>query len=148
MRHNIQTMKSTLLCILSLMLLMAACNTQTPEEQKELLEGYWEIASVTLADGTKRDFGMSPLIDFIEVTGDSGVRKKVAPKFDGSFAVTDSSEKFQLIIEDDSLRIHYNTAFDSWKETVVFVKDSVLKVKNRDQKEYTYRRYRGFNLSE
>ncbi|MAP53386.1 lipocalin family protein [Altibacter sp.] len=141
-------MKLTLSSILLFSALLFSCDTQTPEDQKERLGGYWEIESVTLADGTKRDFGMSPVIDFIEVTGDSGIRKKVAPKFDGGFTVTDSSEKFQLAIEDDSLRIYYNTAFDSWKETVVFVKDSMLKVKNQDQKEYTYRRYRKFNLSE
>ncbi len=131
---------------LSLFVLIS-CGRQDPSVQIEKLNGYWEIKSVAMPNGDKRDFGISTTIDFIEVTGDSGVRKKVTPKLDGSFLVNNSAEKFTLKIEEDSLRMYYETPFDSWKETVMQVEDSLLKVKNRDQKVYNYKRFSTFNFN-
>ncbi len=131
---------------LSLFVLIS-CGRQDPSLQIEKLNGYWEIKSVAMPNGDKRDFGISTTIDFIEVTGDRGVRKKVTPKLDGSFLVNNSAEKFTLKIEEDSLRMYYETPFDSWKETVMQVEDSLLKVKNRDQKIYSYKRFSTFNFN-
>ncbi|PKA83792.1 hypothetical protein ATE92_1958 [Ulvibacter sp. MAR_2010_11] len=132
---------------LILFLVCGSCAKQDPNEQIQYLDGYWEIKSVTQPDGTKKDFGISTLIDFMEVTGDSGVRKKVAPRLDGSFAANASAEKFSLKIEDDSLRLYYTTPYDSWKETVLIAKDSMLRIKNSEDKIYTYDRFKSFTFS-
>ena len=59
-----------------------------------------------------------------------------------------SAEKFAIKIEEDSLRLYYETPFDSWKETVLAATDSVLKIINRDEKVYTYTKFQKFNFTE
>lgn len=125
-----------------------SCQNNDPQEQKSKLSGYWEIKSVTFPDGVEKNYSISTTIDYIEVKNDSGIRKKVAPKLDGTFTTSNDFEKFVLKIEEDSLRLYYSTPFDSWKETVILAKDSILKVKNRDAKVYTYKKFRKFSLSE
>jgi len=125
---------------------LIGCGKPDPTVQKEKLAGYWEIQQVTMPDGTKKEFGISTIVDFIEVSGNYGVRTKVSPKFDGSFVNNGSTEKFSLKIEQDSLRMYYETPYDSWKETVLVVEDSILKVKNKDHKIYTYKKFRKFNF--
>ena len=134
---------------LSLVLvLLVSCGKQDPSEMKTMLSGYWEIEKVQLSDGSERTFGINTIIDYIEIYGDSGVRKKVFPKFDGSFTVNNSAEKFDIKIENDSLNLYYQTPFDSWKETVLEVRDSMLQVLNKDGKVYTYKKFRTFKLDD
>lgn len=99
-----------------------------------------------MPDGEKKEFNMNMVVDFIEVKNDSGVRTKVSPKFDGSFTTNGVSENFTLKIEDDSLRMYYETPFDTWKETVIEAKDSTLTVKNRDNKIYSYSKFKKFDI--
>jgi hypothetical protein len=126
-------------------LMFAAC--QSPAEiDKESLGGYWQIEKVIMPDGQKRDFKVNPMVDFIEVQGDSGVRKKVVPQFDGSYRVNDSAERFVLELADDSLRMHYQTAFDRWTETVIQTGDSTLVILNQDGKTYHYKKFTTFSI--
>lgn len=120
----------------------------SPDEMKTKLEGYWVIEKVEMPDGSEREFQISPTIDYIEVTGDSGVRKKVQPKLDGGFLTSESAEKFSLKVENDSLNVYYETPFDNWKETIIRARDSVLVVINREGKRYTYSRFKSYSFSE
>lgn len=131
-----------------IVLAIGGCSKQDPKLQKEHLAGYWEISSVEMTDGTKKSFSINSVVDFIEVTGDYGVRTKVAPKFDGTFVTNGTAEKFSIKIEDDSLRLYYETPFDNWKETILTATDSILTVKNRDNKIYYYSRFKKFNFGE
>jgi hypothetical protein len=139
-------MKILLSCII--LMIAFSCGRQDPSLQKAKLSGYWGIESVTLSDGKKIDFSINAVVDFIEVSEEKGIRTKVAPQFDGSFMNNGTAEKFNLKIEEDSLRLYYTTPFDSWKETVLLVTDSVLKIINRDSKVYTYKKFRKFNFGE
>ena len=121
---------------------------QDPMLQKEKLGGYWEIVSVTMPDGNKKDFSINAVVDYIEVSEEKGVRTKVSPQFDGSFINNGVTEKFELKIEADSLRLYYETPFDKWKETVLIATDSLLKIINIDSKIYTYKKFRKFNFGE
>ncbi len=132
--------------LLILTFFIASCEKPNPEAQKQNLSGYWEIKTVKMPDGEKKEFDINTIIDHIEVKGDSGARTKVSPKFDGTFSTNGVSENFTLKIEEDSLRIYYKTPFDEWKETVIEAKDSTLTVKNRDNKIYTYSKFREFNF--
>ena len=122
------------------------CEKPNPEAQKQNLSGYWEIKTVKMPDGEKREFNINTVIDHIEVKGDSGARTKVSPRFDGTFRTNGVSENFTLKIEEDSLRMYYKTPFDEWKETVVLAKDSTLTVINRDNKIYTYSKFKKFEF--
>ena len=98
---------------LGLIFIFATCGRQDPSLQKEKLGGYWGIESVTLSDGNKRNFSINGIVDFIEVSEEKGIRTKVAPQFDGRFMNNGTAEKFNLKIEEDSLRLYYKTPFDS-----------------------------------
>lgn len=54
---------------------LISCGKKTAE-QIPLLNGYWEIEHVTLADGTKKQYSVNTVVDFIEVNGLIGIRKK------------------------------------------------------------------------
>lgn len=127
-------------------LFLLSCSKPDPENQKQYLEGYWEIKTVEMPSGNKKDFDINTLIDYIEVKGDSGVRTKVSPKLDGTFITNGVSEKFILKIENDSLRMLYKTPFSEWQETVIEAQDSILTVKNRDNKIYTYTKFQKFDF--
>ena len=84
-------------------------------------------------------------IDYIDILNDSlGLRKKVAPKLDGSFSINKSSERFYIAIESDSLRLYYNTPFSNWKETVIHADDHILIIINDEDKIYSYKRFSKF----
>lgn len=129
-------------------LLFISCAQQSPEEQLQNLSGYWEIESVQFPDGTKKDYRISMTIDFIEVTGKKGIRKKVHPQLDGTFKVTKDTEKFTAKIEQDSLRLYYKTPYDEWRETVLLAKDSTLHVLNKEGNIYKYKKFSTFNFKE
>ena len=117
-----------------------------PEAQKQNLSGYWEIKTVKMPDGEKKEYTINTVVDYIEIKGDSGTRTKVSPRFDGTFRTNGISENFTLKIEDDSLRMYYKTPFDAWKETVIKAEDSTLAVINRDNKIYTYSKFKKFDF--
>ncbi|MCG2431326.1 lipocalin family protein [Aequorivita xiaoshiensis] len=132
--------------LLILTTVLFSCAKPNPEEQKQHLSGYWEINTVEMPDGEVKNFGVNTIIDYIEINGDSGTRTKVSPKFDGTFNTNGVTEDFTLNIEENQLIMHYKTSFDEWKETVVEAKDSTLVLKNRDNKTYTYNRFRKFDI--
>ena len=132
--------------LLILTIVLFSCEKPNPEEQKQHLSGYWEINSVEMPDGEVKNFGVNTIIDYIEINGDSGTRTKVSPKFDGTFNTNGVTEDFTLNIEENQLIMHYKTSFDEWKETVVEAKDSTLVLKNRDNKTYTYNRFKKFDI--
>ncbi|GHC54116.1 hypothetical protein GCM10008083_17840 [Ulvibacter litoralis] len=117
-----------------------------PSAQKEKLSGYWQIETVELPDGTKKDFSFSATLDYISLSEEKGMRTKVAPKLDGTFQNNGASENFTTKIEDDSLRLYYSTPFDTWKETVLVATDSILKIKNKEGKIYAYKKFVKFTF--
>lgn len=129
-------------------LVIFSCAKPDPEVQKKKLAGYWEIKNVEMPSGTKKDFGINTIVDYIEIEGDSGIRTKVSPKLDGTFITNGVSENFYLKIEDDSLRMYYQTPFAEWKETVIKAADSLLVVKNSENKIYTYTKFQKFDFGE
>ena len=111
------------------------------------IEGYWEIESVTLKDGTKKDYNYNNTIDFILITDSlTGFRKKLKPNFQGTFETSNQAETFVIKIENDSLNVYYKTAFDNWKETILLATDKHLQVINKNHIIYTYKRYEPLNL--
>lgn len=126
---------------LLLSLIFLSCSKPDPDKQKDFLEGYWEIKEVEMPNKSKKDFNINLVVDFIELNGDYGQRIKVVPQLDGSFTTNEVAEDFELKIENDSLRMYYETPFDKWMETVVKAEDSLLIIKNKDNKTFTYHKY-------
>lgn len=124
-----------------LLLTLVSCGSHPPEEMISHLNGYWEIEKVKFPDGSEKAFTLSTTIDYLEVQGDSGVRKKVSPQLDGTFLTFDQNELFTILVRNDSLILAYKTPFDRWEETVIQASPSELVVVNKDLKEYHYKPY-------
>lgn len=116
------------------------------EQQREHLEGYWEIRQATLPEGISKEFGVSQLVDRIEVHGDSGYRIKLRPRFDGHFTRTGTKEDFSILAKEDSLVLQYHTPFDQWRETVLQATADKLVLQNEDGIIYTYNRFEPYDI--
>lgn len=127
-------------------LLFISCKNQNPEEMLPYLNGYWEIEKVEMTNGEVKEFGFSNWIDFIEIEENKGIRKKVAPRLDGTFSVTEDEEQIEAKIENDSLHLYYTTPFDQWKETVLQADKTRLVILNKGGKKYSYKRFEKINL--
>ena len=135
------------LALIGLFLLMSCANRQNPQAQLDYLSGYWEISQVEFPDGSKKDFNISTTIDFITIEDSLGIRKKLSPTLKGTYYTTRSQESFTFNASEEGLVLYYKTPYDSWQETVITAKDSLLVVQNKDGNLYKYKRFnRQINL--
>lgn len=130
-----------LLFSLFLVLIFISCQEKTQETiDVNLLNGYWEIEHVTMADGSKKEYKMSETIDFFEVKQDSGFRKKVYPQLDGTYLVNDSDEKITIEKSSKGTYIHYKTSYAKWKERIMTLTKEQLIVENDQNIQYQYKK--------
>ena len=133
--------------IILLVAVTISCS-KNPETFVEHINGYWEIESVVLADGTERNYTYNESIDFFNINDNlTGFRKKMKPTLDGKFTTSKDAESLKLIIENDSLNAYYTTPFANWKETILFADSLQLKVINQNKNVYLYKRYIPLNLN-
>lgn len=113
--------------------------------QKEVdikkLNNYWEIKKVENPNGGVKEYTFNETIDFIEVEGDKGFRKKVKPQLDGTFLVTNDTETFKISKEDGVYTINYSTQYANWKEEIEKLTDETLVIRNQVGLIYTYQKY-------
>lgn len=132
-------MKNTIF-ILTIVIITSCANN--PENFVEHINGYWEIESVTLPNGTKKEYTVNQTIDFISINDSlKGFRKKMNPRFDGAYTTSKDAEVFQLKTENDSLNLYYATKFAKWKETVLLANKQQLKIVNQKNTIYLYKRF-------
>ncbi|MGB3145239.1 MAG: hypothetical protein WBB24_14145 [Maribacter sp.] len=124
-----------------------SCNSSINQEDLQKLNGYWEIKEVVLKDGTKKEYSVNTTVDFIKVDSLSGFRKKVDPKFNGTFETSDDAEPFDVLLEKEGILIQYHTELASWTETLLSVSESSFSVKNQDGLIYKYERYEPININ-
>lgn len=138
--------KSCRISVYILLLLIASCS-QTPNEQIELLNGYWEIANIENSHGSSKEYSISQNIDFFEVNKQGkGLRKKVQPDIKGNFTTTNSSQNIDVITKNNIIFLNYSTAHDTWQEEVITVSKKELTLRNQDNFTYVYRRYKPLSL--
>ncbi|RMB63995.1 hypothetical protein EAX61_01025 [Dokdonia sinensis] len=136
-------MKNTIYILL--LLIVSSC-TKTADEQLELINGYWEIASVENPNGDRKEYTISENIDFIQIENGKGVRKKVRANLIGDFKTTNAQENIDVATDHNRITLRYSTAYDTWNETVVKVTRNKLVVQNDDGLTYTYRRYEPLSI--
>lgn len=136
------------LIILIFVIIFTNCKNNV-ENYITYLPGYWEIDQVFLPDGTTRDYSYNETVDYIFLSDSlTGIRKKLKPNFDGKFVSFNNSESFTIKVENDSLNIYYKTPFDTWKETILFANDEMLKIINSNKNVYVYKRYIPLKIEE
>lgn len=135
----------SLFCLIAT-LLQLSCS-QDPAVQLELLNGYWEIAQIENSHGSVKEYSISQNIDFFEITAQGkGVRKKVQPDLNGNFTTTNAKENIDILTTETTVFLKYSTAFDTWQEEILSVSKEKLRLRNKDNFTYTYRRYQPLSI--
>jgi hypothetical protein len=106
------------------------------------IEGYWEIVSVTKDQNKIKEFKISGSIDYFKVNENlSGYRKKVTPRFDGAFEMSQHQSEFTLSVDKDQLWIQYDNNAVFFREEIIRANESSLIISNNDGFIYTYKPY-------
>lgn len=132
--------------LLFVLLVALSCGHNVSDEDLAKLNGYWEIEEAIMADGSQKEYTVNPTIDYFELKGKEGFRKKVMPQFDGTYRVNDLSEKIAIVKEDGKTYISYTTEYAKWKEELLELGDKELVVKNQHDIEYHYKKPKPFSV--
>ena len=127
-------------------LLLISCHPNVKKENIDKLNGYWEIKQVKFSTGKTKDYKINETIDYFELKDNQGFRQKVMPQLDGKFITNNIKETIKVVQEDNSFFIEYNTKFGKWKEEIISIEDSVLVLKNKENLEYTYKKFKPFSF--
>ena len=129
-----------------LLVLLVGCNSKVAKEDLQQLNGYWEIEKVSFPNGETKDFMSSTTIDYIELDGMKGFRKKVQPKFNGTFETSNDAELFTIVLNGEVFVLNYSGSVNSWKEEMISISKDNFSVTNQDTLTYNYKRYEPLNL--
>jgi hypothetical protein len=129
--------------IITLLLLLTLYNCLSDETKKiPFIEGYWEIVSVTKDQIKIKDFKISGTIDYFKINDDlSGYRKKVTPRFDGAFEISQNQSNFNLSIENNKLWIIYSNNGVVYREEITLANNTSLIISNSNGFIYHYKSY-------
>ena len=132
--------------IVLVILLFFSCGKTVKESELDLLNGYWEITEVQFINGGKKEYKMSPSVDYIQLENLKGFRKKVNPKFNGSFETSDDAESFVIQKEGELFSLMYKNNLSAWKETLIDLSEQSFSVKNAEGTVYQYKRFEPLNI--
>ena len=125
-------------------LLLISCHSNVKKEDINKINGYWEIKQVKFSTGKTKDYKINETIDYFELKNNEGFRQKVMPQFDGKFQTNNIKESIKIVEKDNSFFIEYYTKFGKWEEEIVTIEDSTLVLKNKENLEYTYKKFKPF----
>ncbi len=132
--------------VLLFIMLLFSCHSNVKKEDIKKLNGYWEIKLVKFSTGKTKDYKINETIDYFELKSNKGFRQKVMPQFDGKFQTNGIKENIKVVEKDNSFFLEYNTKFGKWKEEIISIEDSILVLKNKENLEYTYKKFKPFSL--
>jgi len=127
-------------------LLFVSCKQRIDEKDLVKINGYWEIEKAELPDGSKKEYKVNPTIDFFEIKGNKGFRKKVMPQLDGTYLMNNLSENIDVINNEGDIVLNYTTPYAKWKEEIVELTNEKLVVKNDQDIEYHYKKPKPFSV--
>ena len=125
---------------------LVGCSKKISEGDIPLLNGYWEIKEVKFPDGNKKEYKVSATVDYIELNGMKGLRKKVQPRFDGTYIASEDSENFTVIKKGEGFEMYYKNEMSDWTEKLIALSEDTFSVSNMDNISYTYQRYHNINV--
>ena len=131
-------------------MLLISCDSNVKKEDLKKLNGYWEIRQVKFSTGKTKDYKINETIDYFELRQAQfdnevvGFRQKVMPQFDGKFQTNGIKENIKVVENDNSFFLEYNTKYGKWKEEIISIEDSILVLKNKENLEYTYKKFKPF----
>jgi len=127
---------------------LIGCGSPISKPDLNQLNGYWEIVSVEFADGQKKNYTVNPSIDYIELKEMKGFKKKMHPKFDGTYDTSNDLEAFSIIQKEGIFLISYQNNLSSWEEQLIKLEENTFTIVNEDNVTYSYKRYEPINIQE
>jgi hypothetical protein len=137
-------MKKTIVLFIGLALF--SCNQKIEKNDIPKINGYWEIEKVVLPDGKEKEYKINETIDYFQVKGNKGFRKKVMPQFDGTYLVNDQKEDIVIFEKKGDFFIEYTTPYGKWKEQLLEISADELVLKNQQNLEYHYKKPIPFSI--
>lgn len=134
-------MKFNSLVLIGCLLLCVGCSSGISKEDLPKLNGYWEIEQVVFPDGSTKDYTVNTTVDYIQWDATEGFRKKMRPKFDGTYETSDDAEAFTISEKDGYFSIDYKTELSEWTERLIVLEDDAFSVVNEDSLQYDYKRF-------
>ncbi|MBT8297496.1 MAG: hypothetical protein KJO52_04105 [Maribacter sp.] len=135
------------IAVFGIFILLLACQNKIAEQELALLNGYWEIEKVILANGQIKEYNVNTTVDYIELKDLSGFRKKVYPKFDGSFDTSNDAEYFTIINRKDHFEINYKNELSEWIEVLKTLDENSFSVTNTENITYKYKRFKPISVN-
>lgn len=132
----------------SIIFLLLGCSKRVSKEDLQYLNGYWEIEEVIFSNGESKNFKVSTTIDYIEIDSLKGFRKKMQPKFDGSYTTSNDAELFTIVEKDGDFEFYYKNRLSEWAEKITALSQSNFSVVNQDTITYIYKRFQPINAKE
>tara|TARA_B100001175_G_scaffold290300_1_gene274661 strand:+ start:3409 stop:3816 length:408 start_codon:yes stop_codon:yes gene_type:complete len=126
--------------ILSLLFFSLGCKNEITSNEIYLLSGYWNIEYITQKNETFHPKGKAKLLDYYKVNKQGGVRKKVQPRLNNKFLVTEDINNFKIIFKDGSCYLIFQTSWDQWQEKIVDLNKNKL-VLEHQHKRYHYKKF-------
>lgn len=117
-------------------------NKDANEIDIKKLNGYWEIVQAQNPYGKNVIYSINQTIDYIELKDSLGFRKKLNQTVGEKLKTSQDLEKFQVIVENDTVKLAYNTLYSNWKESVLRLNDSLMLLKNENDFLYTYKKFK------
>ena len=134
------------LSIILVCIFLYSCGDKVTKEELTFLDGYWEIKEVKFPNGDTKTYEMNATVDYIEINGTKGYRKKVQPIIDGSFETSDDAEYFTIAERDGSFIMVYDSAMAVWEEEIKSISETELRLVNEGQITYIYERFQPITL--
>lgn len=129
---------SLLLCFI----LFVNCSKKISKEDLQLLNGYWEITTVSI-DGETKELPTALKADYFYLNDElKGFRKKLTPRFDGKFQKNNDQESLSIIFVKEQPFLVYETKYATWKEEIISLSKDELQLLNNEGKLYTYKPFK------
>ncbi len=107
----------------------------------KIIEGAWEIYSVSSKDEVFYLKGKSPLVDYYVFDSDStGTKKKLKPNFNNTFSSSLDEINFEIKRINGLIYLDYISDSNSWKERIKKLSKNELIISN-NKFEYHYKRF-------
>jgi len=84
---------------------------------------------------------MNPSIDFIHLKDDKGYRKKMKPKYDGTYGTSKDVEGFTVSNVNETIILRYSTELSEWEEKLAQLDSLTFSVTNEEGVTYKYKRF-------
>lgn len=133
--------------IILLVSLLSCADKTISEADLHLLNGYWEIAAVEFADGTKKEYSVNTTIDFIQLKNLKGIKSKVQPKLDGTYTSNKEAEPFSILKNEKGFMLYYKNGLNEWSENLKELDSLNFTITDKEGVTYRYKRYQPISIT-